>query len=245
MACIAGKLRHWCCVKTAEPVEYSSKHLHVTDRGSGLVFLIDTGPELSLIPASQLKNSGPDELILFAANDTRIRTFGQKQLSLGLGFKNSIAWNFCIAELPHPILGADFLSYFGIQVDIRKRPIFEPVSGQSIIGTIKSASTCSVSFLNPSDRFHAIVSEYLDITRLLQYLVSVPNDVEHHMLTHGPPLAKRVRRLSPEKLEIVKEQIKYMTDTGICHLSKSPWAAPLPIVPKKMENTASAVITEN
>ena len=44
----------------------SSKRLHVRDRDSGLVFLIDTGSDISLLPADKrtIKNQ-PNDLILF------------------------------------------------------------------------------------------------------------------------------------------------------------------------------------
>ena len=48
----------------------SSKRLHVRDRESGLVFLIDTGSDISLLPADKRTiNNRPNDLILFAAND--------------------------------------------------------------------------------------------------------------------------------------------------------------------------------
>ena len=51
----------------------SSKRLHIQDLSSGLIYLIDTGFDISLISAeaSTLKLS-PSHLVLFVANDSRV-----------------------------------------------------------------------------------------------------------------------------------------------------------------------------
>ena len=66
----------------------SSKRLHVHDPDSGLVFLIDTGSDISLLPADERAiNNRPNDLILFAANDSRVITFGTKRLLLNLNLR--------------------------------------------------------------------------------------------------------------------------------------------------------------
>ena len=61
-------------------IQYS-KRLHVRDHDSGLVFLIDTGPDISLLPADKrTMNYRPNDSILFATNDSRVLTYGTKRL---------------------------------------------------------------------------------------------------------------------------------------------------------------------
>lgn len=57
-----------------------SKPLHIRDRNTGTVFLIDTGSDLSLLPVRRKIKKQPIEDILFAANDSRISTFDQELL---------------------------------------------------------------------------------------------------------------------------------------------------------------------
>ena len=82
-------------------------YLH--DKISKRRFLVDTGAEVSVIPASGLdtrtRHSGPP---LLAANRSSIRTYGMRALSVRFGF-STYKWNFVVADVARPLLGADFL----------------------------------------------------------------------------------------------------------------------------------------
>jgi len=58
-------------------------------------------------------------------------------------------------------------------------------------------------------------------------------DVEHHILTTGPPVAECPRRLAPDKLAAAKAEFKRLMELGICMPSNSPWASPIHLVRKK------------
>jgi hypothetical protein len=58
--------------------------------------------------------------------------------------------------------------------------------------------------------------------------------VEHHIHTSShPPVFAKFRRLDPQKLQIAKAEFKRLESAGIVCRSKSPWASPLHMVPKK------------
>ena len=58
-------------------------------------------------------------------------------------------------------------------------------------------------------------------------------NIEHHVITSGPPVVSRVRRLSPERLAFVKKEIRHLLESGIVVPSSSPYASPIHIVPKQ------------
>ncbi len=83
-----------------------------------------------------------------------------------------------------------------------------------------------------------------DVKALLQKFPSIlltgdvkptlTHGVEHHIHTGShPPVFTKSRRLDPEKLQITKAKFKRLKPVGIIFCSKSPWASPLHMVPKK------------
>jgi hypothetical protein len=83
-----------------------------------------------------------------------------------------------------------------------------------------------------------------DVKTLLQKFPSMlrtgdvkptPNHgVEHHIHSGShPPVFAKSRRLYPEKLQIAKAEFKRLESAGIVRRSKSPWASPLHMGPKK------------
>lgn len=55
----------------------------------------------------------------------------------------------------------------------------------------------------------------------------------HHIVTKGPPVRNRVRRLSPIRLKAAKDEFECLMKKGICRPSSSPWAAALHMAKKK------------
>ncbi len=51
--------------------------------------------------------------------------------------------------------------------------------------------------------------------------------------THPVPIKQRPYRLTPEKQDVVREQLKEMMENGIVEPSYSAWASPVVLVPKK------------
>ncbi|GFT56115.1 retrovirus-related Pol polyprotein from transposon opus [Trichonephila clavipes] len=54
----------------------------------------------------------------------------------------------------------------------------------------------------------------------------------HHIITTGPPVTARPRRLHPELYDAVKVEFEFLLAQGIIRPSKSLWSSPLHVVPK-------------
>lgn len=103
-------------METAGETHVTSKRIHVRDRKSVVSFLIDAGSDLSLLTATAKDRRSPNSMSLFAANETRIATFGNRRLEPDLGFQSPIPWNFVIADIARPIIGADFSNHHNFVV---------------------------------------------------------------------------------------------------------------------------------
>ncbi|GFU77774.1 transposon Tf2-11 polyprotein [Trichonephila clavipes] len=61
---------------------------------------------------------------------------------------------------------------------------------------------------------------------------SASHGTVHHIITTGPPVTARPRRLHPKLYDAVKVEFEFLLAQGIIRPSKSPWRSPLHVVPK-------------
>ena len=90
----------------------NSRLFYIIDVNSRRKFLVDTGAAVSVFPPSKQEKGNMCTLTLQAANGTPIPTYGQRSLTLDLGLRRTCRWVFTIANVPTPIIGADFLHHF-------------------------------------------------------------------------------------------------------------------------------------
>ncbi|GFS05824.1 retrovirus-related Pol polyprotein [Elysia marginata] len=85
-----------------------NQQLFLTDSYSGRRFLVDTGAQVSAVPASRFdRRSGPNDNPLQAANGTTIATYGSRNVSLCFNGRTYTA-RLIVADIRQPLLGADF-----------------------------------------------------------------------------------------------------------------------------------------
>ena len=212
-----------------------SRLFYVVDRDSGTRFLIDTGAQVSVIRPRPEDLRSASSVNLVAANQTPIKTYGERSLTLNLGLRRSFTWVFIIADLPQSIIGIDFLQHFNLMVDPSGYRLVDRLTTLTTTGRPTTESSLSPVLLQPAGntRFEAILADFPGLYRPPAVLPPVTTEVVHHISTRGPPVHSRPRRLAPDKLKVARAEFQHMLDLGIVRPSSSPWASPLHMVPKK------------
>ena len=231
-----GKLTGPPTVETIGLGQSSPKRLHIRDRNSGFVYLIDTGSDVSLLPVEKkVKKKVSTSGILFAANYSRIHTYGEKKIAPNLNLRCEFPWNFHVAEVPYPIIGADLLAHYLLIPYLHDSRLVDATTNLSTAGFVRGASIFGISVVDRSQPFNQILVDYPEITRVTQTPEAVVRDVHHHIHTKGPPISERARRVSPDKLASAKSIFAQMLKNGICRPSSNPWASPMHMTRKKDE----------
>ena len=212
----------------------TSRLFYVTDHSTGLrlLYIVDTGAEVSVIPPSRADRKCPQtNLHLQAANNTSITTFG----SQSLGLRRSFRWVFVIADVKHPILGADFLRKYNLLVDMRRHRLTDSLTQLQVHGIRSTTGSPSPTLLprQHTIEYEAILSDFPAVIQPSGREQPVKHSVTHHIATTGPPVSSRPRRLSPERLKIARQEFNHMLQLGIIQPSSSCWSSPLHMVPNK------------
>ncbi|KER24458.1 hypothetical protein T265_07885 [Opisthorchis viverrini] len=172
---------------------------------------------------------------LQAANGTSIKTYGEQLLTLDLGLRRQFPCVFTVAGIKKPIIVLDFLTSFGLTVDLHRRQLLDNSMTLSVNGKASFINSIGIRPALPGNRYTALLRQFSEILKPASKTTSVKHDVFYHISTKGPPTASRPRRLAPEKLAIAKTEFQHLLQLGIIRPSCSPWSSPLHMVPKKSE----------
>lgn len=214
--------------------EGKSRRLFVHDRTSAIRFLVDTGADVSVVPANARDRRNKGNFTLFAANNSRIATYGERILRLDLQLRRDFKWPFIIADVSCPIIGTDFLSFFGLLPDLRRGQLLDGVTALRTNGILTRTEVGSVTTFDKNSKFSRVIADFPGITQptARRNVVTSPR-VQHVIETTGPPVFARARRLEPERYKAAKLAFQEMLQAGEIRPSKSPWASPIHMVPKE------------
>ena len=209
--------------------------LSVCDRRTGKSYLVDTGADVSVFPASALdKSSRVPTSSLIAANGSSIATWGQRTIPLTFDGQRTFSQVFYLADVTQPILGADFFINNHLAIDLRGRRLIDLDTCSTWAADSVAASSVTIAGLStrPLNTISRLLQEFPEV--LVPRFDSGINKhgVEHHIVTHGPPVHARARRLDAAKLAAAKEEFSKMEEMGIVRRSQSPWSSPLHMVMK-------------
>lgn len=101
-------------------MRFNSNRLFDRDNKNKLLFLIDTGADVSVIPKSNAKCYKLNkEFQLTAANGSTINMKGTMVVEVDLGLRRNFPHKFILASVNKPIIGADFLAKHGLLPDLK------------------------------------------------------------------------------------------------------------------------------
>lgn len=222
----------------ASAVEQPSGHLlsprlFVKDSKNHILFLIDTGSDVSVIPKKFAPN--PEISVKYnlnAVNNSPITTYGIKELFIDLNLGEIHRWNLIVADVTTPILGADFLTAHHLLPDLKLKKLVNGINLCSVKCLTKSFVQNSVHLVT-ADINSNLVSKFPSVFKPPQYQKNPPHSVQHQIITTGLPIYEKPRRLHPQQHDIVKKTFNDMVNLGICQPSNSDWASPLVIINKQ------------
>ncbi|CAB0000709.1 unnamed protein product [Nesidiocoris tenuis] len=179
---------------SAAAIRDTSSCLFVTDRLSKRRFLIDTGSDVCVIPPSfEDKRAGPHRRSLYSVDNSPINTYGERILTLDLGLGRSFRSVFLVANVSHPIIGADFLRFFNLLVDLRERKIVDAetrLATQPLQLGPSAASVQSVLAINQTDEYASLLLNFLQ-DRLRPVFTTLPKHKGRSMLEAALKLGPR------------------------------------------------------
>ncbi|XP_018359737.1 PREDICTED: uncharacterized protein LOC108758981 [Trachymyrmex cornetzi] len=166
--------------------------------------------------------------------EKKIPTYGTVALQPELGLRRAFPWRFAVANTTQPILGADFLVHYSLLPDMERKRLIDGKTGLTTRGTASITATPSVKTIGTQTKYHEVLAKYPGLTNISGQQREVKHETQHFIkTTPGPPEACRPRRLAPDRLRAAKTDFDLMLKEGIIQPSKSPWLAPLHLVPKK------------
>ncbi|XP_005104292.1 uncharacterized protein LOC101857129 [Aplysia californica] len=204
--------------------------LTLSDRHTGEIFLVDTGAEIFVFPASRQDRqhkimSEP----LAAANGTRIRTWGKRTFTIHLGTNHIYSHEFVLAEVTRRILGADFFTKHNLVIDLRQKRLLSLDKASIKLKDSRQILTVGGLSWSPHNEYSKIIAKEFPEILIPQFTSHIN---KHGIVTQGPPTSARARRLDTQKLEVAKEEFFKMEKMGVIQRYKSPWASPLHMVLK-------------
>ncbi|KAI5724764.1 hypothetical protein M8J77_006869 [Diaphorina citri] len=130
-----------------------TRRLFITEGTTKLQFLVDTGTDLCVFPRSATSGRREkSDYVLSAANSTDIHTYDTVTLSLNLGLRRVFTWRFVVADVSKPIIGADFLHYHNLLVDLRNQRLLDGTTYLTVQGHVAESNIPSVKTVNAASR---------------------------------------------------------------------------------------------
>ena len=128
-----------------------------------------------------------------------------------------------------------FLRHFLVLVDVANFCLVDAATSVTVpaqTSQFRSLSLNCISLAKPTNGFDTNFAEFPAVCELRITDPAVEHNVQHHIITAGPPTFAKARRLSPEKFAAAKTEFDQMLSSHTVCKSSSNWASPRHMVPK-------------
>ena len=207
-----------------------------------LTFVVDTGAGVSLIPQSCVGGTmiKPTAVSITTASGQPLRVFGEATLDVALpALRRQFTWTFVVAEVAEPLLGNDFLSRHSLIVDCGAQTLRDEITSLSVPGIQTSQHSVNLVVNDLSAVPQPVRDILQDHSAVLE--PCQPSDTSDSSITarhcidtgSSPPTFASPRRLPPDKFQAAKQSFDVLLKTGVIRPSRSPWASPIHMVPKR------------
>ncbi|GFO11319.1 transposon ty3-g Gag-Pol polyprotein [Plakobranchus ocellatus] len=153
------------------------------------------------------------------ANGTSIHTRGRRSVSLAIGHRGQYNHEFYLADVTRPILNADFFTQHGLTIDLSGKCLLSLDNISIVLRETKSPLTLARLVFHLPNEISSPLQQFSELLTPHFHHSTNKHDVEHHIVTHGPPSHARARRLDLEKLSAAKSEFLQMEEMGIVQVS--------------------------
>ena len=184
-------------------------------------YLIDTGAEVSILPATDSQKTLPPIMNLHAANATQIAVYKRQTTQLSLNLQQIFNWTFYVAEVSQPILGADFLTHFNLIVDVRNRKLYDSSTLKFTKAQAAPGSSMKISTIKSDNPYASLLKSFPELTQPYSATIPAKHNVTHHIETTGRPTHAKSRRLAPDCYCMAKAEFELLLKQGIIRPNSS------------------------
>lgn len=167
-----------------------SRRILIYDRSNNIKFLVDTGSDVSIVPARcKERQNRPTSIQLHAANGSSITVYGSRIIDIDLGLRKKFCWNFLVANVGMAIVGADFLAHFGLLVDPKNHRLIDGKTGLHSMGGLAVTAVFGVTTIGFDHPFRDLLQEFREITIPNNMTTTAKHNVRHFIQTKGSSVA--------------------------------------------------------